>query len=109
MAITTELSVAIHPNGAQIGEILAETDLPKGAFSILPCPIEDADPFVIDERQKLLSFTGGQIGWQLKAKPGRKKVVLELGGNAHIVDADQGPPLDHVVERLISDSHYQSG
>lgn len=99
------------PIGALIiGEILAETDLPKGAFSILPCRIEDADPFVSDERLKLLSFTGGQIGWDLKAKAGRKKVVLELGGNAAcIVDADQNDKLDHVVERLIFGAYYQSG
>jgi acyl-CoA reductase-like NAD-dependent aldehyde dehydrogenase len=99
------------PIGALIiGEVLAETDLPRGAFSILPCRIEDADPFVTDERLKLLSFTGGQIGWQLKARAGRKKVVLELGGNAAcIVDADQKPRLDFVIARLISGSFYQSG
>lgn len=99
------------PVGALIiGEILAETDLPKGAFSILPCRVEDADPFVVDERLKLLSFTGGQIGWQLKARAGRKKVVLELGGNAAaIVDEDQRANLDRVVERLIFGAYYQSG
>ena len=99
------------PIGALIiGEVLAETSLPKGAFSILPCAIEDADPFVTDERLKLLSFTGGQIGWELKARAGKKKVVLELGGNAAcIVDADQRPRLDFVVGRLISGSFYQSG
>src|SRR5689334_16965558 len=99
------------PVGALIlGEILAETDLPKGAFSVLPCLLEDAGPFVSDERIKLLSFTGGQIGWKLMAKAGRKKVVLELGGNAAaIVDADQKNKLDHVIERLIFGSYYQSG
>ena len=87
------------PIGALIiGEALAETDLPQGAFSILPCNVEDANPFVEDERLKLLSFTGGQIGWQLKARAGRKKVVLELGGNAAcIVDADQRERLDFVI------------
>ncbi|MGH8190534.1 MAG: aldehyde dehydrogenase family protein, partial [Rhodanobacteraceae bacterium] len=99
------------PIGALIiGEVLAETDLPEGAFSILPCRVEDADPFVEDERLKLLSFTGGQIGWDMKARAGKKKVVLELGGNAAcIVDADQRPRLDYVVSRLISGSFYQSG
>ncbi|MGH8151889.1 MAG: aldehyde dehydrogenase family protein, partial [Rhodanobacteraceae bacterium] len=99
------------PIGALIiGEVLAETDLPKGAFSILPCNVGDADPFVEDARLKLLSFTGGQIGWKLKARAGRKRVVLELGGNAAcIVDADQHPRLDYVVARLISGSFYQSG
>jgi acyl-CoA reductase-like NAD-dependent aldehyde dehydrogenase len=99
------------PIGALIiGEVLAETDLPEGAFSILPCRVEDADAFIEDERLKLLSFTGGQIGWELKARAGRKKVVLELGGNAAcIVDEDQEPRMDFVVSRLISGSFYQSG
>jgi acyl-CoA reductase-like NAD-dependent aldehyde dehydrogenase len=99
------------PIGALIiGEVLSETDLPGGAFSILPCRVEDADPFVEDERLELLSFTGGQIGWDLKARAGRKKVVLELGGNAAcIVDSDQRPRLDFVISRLISGSFYQSG
>ncbi len=99
------------PVGALIiGEVLAETDLPEGAFSILPCRIEDADPFVEDERLKLLSFTGGQIGWDLKKRAGKKKVVLELGGNAAcIIDTDQKTRLDFVIARLISGSFYQSG
>ena len=99
------------PIGALIiGEVLAETDLPKGAFSILTLDGQHAAPLVEDGRFRLLSFTGGQIGWELKARAGRKKVVLELGGNAAcIVDADQGPHLDHVVERLVFGAFYQSG
>ncbi len=100
------------PIGALIiGEVLAETDLPPGAFSILPCARDGADLFTVDERLKLLSFTGSPgVGWDLKAKAGRKKVVLELGGNAAcIVDADQGYQLDRVVERIVFGAYYQSG
>jgi len=99
------------PIGALIiAEVLAETDLPAGAFSVLPCSNEDAAPLVKDERIALLSFTGGLVGWDMKARAGRKKVVLELGGNAAcIVDADPGLDLDHVVERLVSGAYYQSG
>ncbi|MDQ3228316.1 MAG: aldehyde dehydrogenase family protein [Pseudomonadota bacterium] len=99
------------PVGALIiGEVLAETNLPDGAFSILPCSNDDAELLVEDERIKLLSFTGGLIGWQLKARAGRKKVVLELGGNAAcIVDEHPGADLDLVVERLVSGAYYQSG
>ena len=99
------------PIGALIiGEVLAETDLPKGAFSILTLDGAHAAPLVEDERFKLLSFTGGQVGWELKARAGRKKVVLELGGNAAcIVDSDQGRHLDRVVERLVFGAFYQSG
>ena len=100
------------PIGALIiGEILAETDLPKGGFSILPAHREGADLFTEDDRLKLLSFTGSPgVGWELKAKSGRKKVVLELGGNAAcLVDADQEDRIDHVVERLTFGAFYQSG
>ena len=99
------------PGGARIiGEVLAETGLPKGAFSILPCSNEDASLLVEDERIALLSFTGGLVGWDLKARAGRKKVTLELGGNAAcIVDADPGQPLDALVERLVFGAYYQSG
>ncbi|MBD8524334.1 aldehyde dehydrogenase family protein [Pseudomarimonas arenosa] len=100
------------PIGALIiGEVLAETDLPKGAFSILPCSRDGADLFTEDDRLKLLSFTGSPgVGWDLKARAGRKKVVLELGGNAAcIIDADQGYQLDKVVERVVFGAFYQSG
>jgi len=92
-----------------IGEVLAETNLPKGAFSILPAHREGADLFTTDDRLKLLSFTGSpEVGWDLKARAGKKKVVLELGGNAAvIVDADAD--LDDAVERIIFGAFYQSG
>ena len=98
------------PVGAlMIGEILAETELPEGAFSILPCTRHSADLFTTDPRLKLLSFTGSQaVGWDLKARAGKKKVTLELGGNAAcIVDADAN--VDDVVNRLVIGAFYQSG
>ncbi len=92
-----------------IGEVLAETDLPKGAFSILPVHRDGADLFTTDDRFKLLSFTGSPaVGWDLKARAGRKKVVLELGGNAACV-VDAGQDLDTVVPRLVFGAYYQSG
>ena len=98
------------PIGAlMIGEVLAETDLPKGAFSILPCRRDGAELFTTDPRLKLLSFTGSpEVGWKLKSQAGKKKVVLELGGNAACV-VDQDADLDDVVSRLIIGSFYQSG
>ncbi|MBU1376052.1 MAG: aldehyde dehydrogenase family protein [Alphaproteobacteria bacterium] len=92
-----------------IGEVLAETDLPKGAFSILPAHRDGADLFTTDPRLKLLSFTGSPgVGWDLKAKAGKKKVVLELGGNAAVV-VDADTDLDDAVERIIFGAFYQSG
>ena len=100
------------PIGALIiAEILAETDLPKGAFSVLPTTNELASPLVEDERIKLLSFTGSSIGWDLRAKAGKKKVMLELGGNAAcIVDEDiTGEHMQDAVGRMVIGAFYQSG
>jgi acyl-CoA reductase-like NAD-dependent aldehyde dehydrogenase len=98
------------PLGAIImGEILAETDLPEGAFSILPASRDGADLFTEDDRLKLLSFTGSpDVGWALKAKAGKKKVVLELGGNAAVI-IDEDADLDDALERVIFGAFYQSG
>ena len=99
------------PLGAIImGEVLAECDvLPKGAFSILPASRDGADLFTEDERLKLLSFTGSPaVGWALKARSGKKKVVLELGGNAAVV-IDKDADLEDALERTIFGAFYQSG
>ena len=92
-----------------IGEILAETDLPKGSFSILPCRRDGAELFTTDDRLKLLSFTGSPaVGWDLKARAGKKKVILELGGNAACV-VDEDADLEDAVNRLVIGAFYQSG
>lgn len=98
------------PLGALIiGEVLAETDLPTGTFSILPCSRDGADLFTTDERLKLLSFTGSpDVGWTLKAKAGKKKVVLELGGNAACI-VDRDADLADAVARIVFGAFYQSG
>ncbi len=102
---------SMTPLGAIImGEVLAECDiLPEGAFSILPASRAGADLFTTDERLKLLSFTGSPgVGWDLKAKAGKKKVVLELGGNAAVI-VDHDADLDHALERIVFGAFYQSG
>src|ERR1043166_1230493 len=76
----------------RLGEVVLEAGLPPGALNILPCDNTLAEQLVADPRFKLLSFTGSAaVGWMLKAKSGKKKVVLELGGNAGVIvepDAD---------------------
>ena len=101
---------SLTPIGALlIGEVLSETNLPKGAFSILPCRRDAADLFTTDERLKLLSFTGSpEVGWALKNKAGKKKVILELGGNAAVI-VDRDADITHAVKRIIVGAFYQSG
>ena len=101
---------SLTPIGALvIGEVLAETDLPKGAFSILPCSREGANRFTEDDRLKLLSFTGSPgVGWALKARAGKKPVVLELGGNAAVI-VDEDADLEDAIERIVFGAFYQSG
>jgi acyl-CoA reductase-like NAD-dependent aldehyde dehydrogenase len=93
-----------------MGEVLAECDvLPEGAFSVLPASRDGADLFTTDERLKLLSFTGSPgVGWDLKARCGKKKIVLELGGNAAVI-IDHDADLDDALERVIFGAFYQSG
>jgi acyl-CoA reductase-like NAD-dependent aldehyde dehydrogenase len=93
---------SLTPVGALIiGETLAETDLPKGAFSILPCRRDGAELFTVDERLKLLSFTGSPgVGWQLKSQAGKKPVILELGGNAAVI-VDEDTDIEDAVARVI--------
>lgn len=75
-----------------LGEWLLEAGMPPEAISIVPCPGKVAEGLVTDERIALLSFTGSAtVGWMLKEKARRKKVVLELGGSAPAIvheDAD---------------------
>ncbi|MBL4770492.1 MAG: aldehyde dehydrogenase family protein [Planctomycetes bacterium] len=101
---------SLTPIGALlIAEILAETDLPPGAFSVLPCSREAAGAFTTDERLKLLSFTGSpDVGWALKARAGRKKVTLELGGNAAVL-VDETADWQAAVPRILAGAFYQSG
>lgn len=92
-----------------IGEVLAETDLPQGAFSILPAHRDGADLFTTDDRLKLLSFTGSpDVGWDLKSRAGKKKVILELGGNAAVI-IDKDADLEDAAERVVFGAFYQSG
>lgn len=92
-----------------MGEVLAKTKLPKGAFSILPCTRDGADLFTEDDRLKLLSFTGSpEVGWDLKRRAGKKKVVLELGGNAACI-VDETADLKDAVSRILIGAFSYSG
>ncbi len=85
-----------------LADVLERSGYPKQAVSILPMRAETAAPLIEDPRFKLFTFTGSAAaGWALKARAGKKRVALELGGNAGCIvhsDAD----VDHAVERCVT-------
>lgn len=84
-----------------LAEIIDQTDLPKGAFSALPASAADARPLLEDDRVKLITFTGSSsVGWYIKQNCGKKRTVLELGGNAGVIIADDAD-IDVAAQRCI--------
>jgi acyl-CoA reductase-like NAD-dependent aldehyde dehydrogenase len=114
-AIAAGCSIVLKPPSKdplvmlRVAGYLAETNLPKGAVSILPMDRPTGDRMVADDRFKLLSFTGSpSVGWKMKADAGKKKVVLELGGNAGAI-VDETADLDWAVARLAFGAFAYSG
>jgi acyl-CoA reductase-like NAD-dependent aldehyde dehydrogenase len=98
------------PMGAlRLAEFFAETDLPKGMYQVLPVRSSVAEQMARDERFRKISFTGSpDIGWYLKGLDPKKRVTLELGGNAGVIvhsDAD----LDLAAARIAFGGYYQAG
>ncbi len=93
----------------ELAKIIHKTNLPKGAISILPMNREVGNYLVTDNRFKLLSFTGSpEIGWEMKKNCGKKKIVLELGGNAATIVAPSAN-LDDVVPKALIGAFSYSG
>jgi glyceraldehyde-3-phosphate dehydrogenase (NADP+) len=93
----------------RIAHYFAETGLPKGSVSVMPMSRGTADAMVQDERFKLLTFTGSpSVGWAMKARAGRKSVVLELGGNAGAI-VDSSADLDWAINRLVYGAFFYAG
>ncbi|GAB3005131.1 aldehyde dehydrogenase family protein [Amycolatopsis acidiphila] len=93
-----------------LGELLAETDLPEGAFSVLPLGNADTAALVADPRLPVVSFTGsGPVGWSLAEAVPRKHIVLELGGNAAAVVLGDWPDLPGAAARIATFGNYQAG
>ncbi|MCL6620914.1 MAG: aldehyde dehydrogenase family protein [Syntrophobacterales bacterium] len=83
----------------KLAEIYEEVGGPPGGFQVLPSPAAVAERAVADERLKALTFTGSsQVGWHLKSVAGRKRVLLELGGNAALI-VDQDADLKTAAHR----------
>ena len=84
-----------------LNSVIAASDLPEGGFTLLHCSREVGNEIIQHPNINVLSFTGSPaIGWEMKAKAGKKKVVLELGGNAAAIvcgDANYGLALDELT------------
>lgn len=86
----------------RVAALLHDHGVPPGALSVLPMERGAADRLVTDERFKLLTFTGSaEVGWAMKARAGKKRVVLELGGNAGVI-VDASADLDFAVRRIVA-------
>ncbi|WP_063728371.1 aldehyde dehydrogenase family protein [Streptomyces sp. RTd22] len=96
-----------------IGELLAETDLPAGSWSVLPVPNDQMPALVQDERLPVISFTGSdKVGYAIQASVPHKHCTLELGGNGAAVvlsDYAADPDLDWAATRIGTFSNYQGG
>ncbi len=91
----------------ELAKIIDKTELPKGAVSILPMDRETGNVLVTDERFKLVSFTGSpDIGWKMKSDCGKKKVVLELGGNAATIITPSADMNDAITKSLMGAFAY---
>ncbi len=93
----------------KLGEIIRESGYPLEAFSVVVCSNENAQTLVTDDRIQMLSFTGSaSVGWKLKALAGKKKVLLELGGNAGVI-IDESAVIDAAVQKNVMGSFASSG
>ncbi len=93
----------------ELARIMDKTSLPKGAVSILPMDREAGNQLVTDPRIKMLSFTGSPaVGWKMKREAGKKKVLLELGGNAGVIVSDTAD-IDLAVAKCVIGGYAYSG
>ena len=114
-AIAAGCSIVLKPPSKDpltmltVAEIVDGVGLPQGAVSILPMTRELGDRMVADDRFKLLTFTGSpSVGWRMKERAGKKKVVLELGGNAGVI-VDKTADLDWAVKRTLVGAFSYAG
>jgi acyl-CoA reductase-like NAD-dependent aldehyde dehydrogenase len=92
-----------------LAELAVRAGLPPVAISVLPMARQTGDRLVTDERFKLLTFTGSSaVGWDMKKRAGRKRIILELGGNAGVI-VDAGANLERAAERIAAGGFALAG
>ncbi len=107
--------IIIKPSSAcpltalKLAEVWGQAGLPAGGLQVLPCASRLAEAAVADDRLKVLSFTGSAaVGWDLKGKAGKKRVILELGGNAACI-IDAGADLTYAARRAAIGAFAHAG
>lgn len=92
-----------------LAEIILESGLPVEMISVLPCAGDEAGQLIEDERVALITFTGSPaIGWPMKSRAGKKRVTLELGGNAGVI-IDRGADLEFAAGKVVSGGFANAG
>ena len=92
-----------------LGELFDQTQLPKGALNIVPCMGSEAEQLITDKRVKMISFTGSPVvGWGIKSRAGKKRVMLELGGNAGVIVAADAN-VEYALKRILQGSFGNAG
>jgi acyl-CoA reductase-like NAD-dependent aldehyde dehydrogenase len=92
-----------------LGECIRRSGAPDDAVQVVPCEVPVAEKLVRDDRFATLSFTGSaSVGWHLKAISGKKRTLLELGGNAAVLVHDDAP-LEWACERVVSGAFAYAG
>ncbi|MFQ5550108.1 MAG: aldehyde dehydrogenase family protein, partial [Gemmatimonadales bacterium] len=92
-----------------LGELIRDCGYPDGGINIVPCEVDDAAPLITDSRVRMISFTGSaRAGWAIKAQSSKKKVMLELGGNAAVI-VERDADLKHAAERCVLGGYGYAG
>lgn len=114
-AIAAGCSIVLKPSSnapltaLELGAIIDRSPFPKGGLNIVPCLGDEAEQLITDKRIKLISFTGSPVvGWAVKAIAGRKKIVLELGGNAGVI-VDKDADLQAALKKIIIGAYGNAG
>ena len=92
-----------------LAEIVSRSGLPEGSINVVPCLAGESNQLIVDKRVKLLSFTGSpSVGWSLKERAGKKRVLLELGGNAGVI-VDKDADLEYALQRIALGAYGNAG
>jgi len=114
-ALASGNTISIKPASATplssllLGRILSEAGALPGSINVIPCSASTAEPLITDQRIKMITFTGSsEVGWEIKKRAGKKRVCLELGGNAALI-VEPDSDIEFAVKRSILGGYAYAG